>query len=60
MSKTRDLLETEEKLEVLLACRPVYTRGHDVAALQLLVQGEDGQGASLADLEHSGPVILGT
>lgn len=60
MSKIRDLLEKEEKLEVLLACRPVYTRNNEVAALQLLVQGENGQGASLADLEHSGPVILGT
>ncbi|GAA5110704.1 EAL and HDOD domain-containing protein [Alloalcanivorax gelatiniphagus] len=60
MSKTRVLLEKEQKLEVLLACRPIYTRGQDVAALQLLVQGENGKEASLADLEHSGPIILGT
>lgn len=59
MTRPRDLLK-EDKLEVLLTCRPVYTRGQDVAAFQLLMQGHDGQQASLTDLQSSGPVILGT
>ena len=61
MTKTRDILDEDEKIDVLLACRPVYNRGQDVAAIQLLLEQNGGdQGASLSDLEHSSPVILGT
>lgn len=48
-------------LDVVLACRPVYTRSHQVAAFELLLQGEhSSQGASLSDIRATSPVILGT
>jgi len=48
-------------LDVALACRPVYTRDEEVAAFELLLQGDRAsQGASLSDIEASNPAILET
>jgi len=59
--RARDAIEAEDKLDVILACRPVYTRNQDVAAFQLLLQGDKpGEGASLSDIEATNTVILGT
>lgn len=61
MSRARDAIEAEDKLDVILACRPVYTRNQDVAAFQLLLHGEKpADGASLSDIEATNTVILGT
>ncbi|HIK73100.1 MAG TPA: HDOD domain-containing protein [Alcanivorax sp.] len=54
-------MEAEDKLDVILACRPVYTRNQDVAAFQLLLHGEKpAEGASLSDIEATNTVILGS
>ncbi|WP_418295700.1 EAL and HDOD domain-containing protein [Microbulbifer sp. SA54] len=51
---------SDDTLDVLLACRPVYTRNQDVAAFELLLQGERGnKSATLKELETSSPIILG-
>ncbi len=61
MTRARDAIEAEDKLDVILACRPVYTRNQDVAAFQLLLHGEKpAEGASLSDIEATNTVILGT
>lgn len=61
MTRARDAIEAEDKLDVILACRPVYTRNQDVAAFQLLLHGEQpAEGASLSDIEATNTVILGT
>ncbi|WP_166217326.1 EAL and HDOD domain-containing protein [Microbulbifer harenosus] len=50
----------DDPLDVLLACRPVYTRSQDVAAFELLLQGESAnKGATLKQIEASSPIILG-
>ncbi|MGL6159423.1 EAL and HDOD domain-containing protein [Microbulbifer sp.] len=59
MTRAREAIE-DDLLNVVLACRPVYARNHDVAAFELLLQGEHPQGASLSDIEATGPAILGT
>jgi EAL and modified HD-GYP domain-containing signal transduction protein len=59
--RARDAIEAEDKLDVILACRPVYTRNQDVAAFQLLLHGEKpAEGASLSDIEATNTVILGS
>lgn len=51
----------EDMLDVVLACRPVYSRNHDVSAFELLLQGDNpDQGATLSDIQATSPVILGT
>ena len=61
MIRARDAIEAEDKLDVILACRPVYTRNQDVAAFQLLLHGEKpAEGASLSDIEATNTVILGS
>lgn len=61
MTRARDAIEAEDKLDVILACRPVYTRNQDVAAFQLLLHGENpAEGASLSDIEATNTVILAT
>ena len=61
MNTTLDILNEDEKIDVLLTCRPVLNRSQEVVAIQLLLD-QDGisQGASVSDLEYSSPVILGT
>lgn len=39
---SRDAIIQDEQLDVLLACRPIYTRNLDVAAFELLLAGDDG------------------
>jgi len=65
VTRTRDAIEAEDKLDVILACRPVYTRNQDVAAFQILLHGQQheskpAQGASLSDIEATNTVILAT
>lgn len=51
----------EDMLDVVLACRPIYSRNHDVSAFELLLQGDNpNQGATLSDIQATSPVILGT
>jgi len=51
---------SDDTLDVLLACRPVFTRNHDVAAFELLLQGEKARkGATLKEIEASSPIIMG-
>ncbi|MCQ3828376.1 HDOD domain-containing protein [Microbulbifer elongatus] len=51
---------SDDALDVLLACRPVFTRNHDVAAFELLLQGETARkGATLRQIEASSPIIMG-
>ena len=60
MSRVQEAIE-EDMLDVVLACRPVYSRNHDVSAFELLLQGDDpSQGATLSDIQATNPVILGT
>ncbi|AMX03195.1 EAL and HDOD domain-containing protein [Microbulbifer thermotolerans] len=60
MTRLPDVID-DDLLEVSLACRPVYNRGQEVVALDLLVQGEQPSlGATLSDIEASSAVILGT
>jgi len=60
VTRVGEIIE-DNMLDVVLACRPVYTRKQEVAAFELLLQGEQAsQGASLSDIEASSPVILGT
>lgn len=49
----------DDALDVMLACRPVYSKNQDLAAFQLLLQG-GGDSVTLSDIESSHPVILGT
>lgn len=51
----------DDLLDVVLACRPIYSRNQEIAAFEILVQGEEpSQGATLSDIEASNTVILGT
>ncbi|WP_323846749.1 EAL and HDOD domain-containing protein [Microbulbifer magnicolonia] len=60
MTRIPDAIE-DDLLDVILACRPVYSRGQEVAAFELLLQGEEpSQRATLSDIEASSQVILGT
>lgn len=60
MTQVQDAID-EDMLDVVLACRPVYSRNHDVSAFELILQGDrPEQGATLSDIQASSPVILGT
>lgn len=60
VTKMQRAIEADDKLDVVLACRPVFTRNQDVAAFELLLHGNAGEGASLSDIEATSTVILGT
>lgn len=55
----REVMATEERLGILLAFQPVYTRNKTVAAYEALLDQEDGDcGAALPELTSS--IVLGT
>ncbi len=55
----REVMATEERLGILLAFRPVYTRNKTVAAYEALLNQENGDcGAALPELTSS--IVLGT
>tara|TARA_R110001606_G_scaffold360158_2_gene512865 strand:+ start:12057 stop:13322 length:1266 start_codon:yes stop_codon:yes gene_type:complete len=61
VTRATQAVEDDDKLDVVLACRPVFTKNQDVAAFELLLHGGDSaQGASLSDIEATSSVILGT
>lgn len=61
VTRIQKAVEEDDKLDVVLACRPVFTKNQDVAAFELLLHGGDAvQGASLSDIATTSSVILGT
>ena len=55
----REVMATEERLGILLAFQPVYTRNKTVAAYEALLNQENGDcGAALPELTSS--IVLGT
>lgn len=56
-----DAVHEDERLDVLLACQPVYTRESKVAAFEILLHGENAsRAATVADIEATVAVMLGT